>query len=59
MGAPITSTCPPSTGVADTTGAGDAFAAGYIAAMLDGSSAVDAARAGVAVAARLLSTGGE
>jgi sugar/nucleoside kinase (ribokinase family) len=45
--------------VADTTGAGDAFAAGYIAAALDGASAVDAARAGVAVAARLLATGGE
>jgi sugar/nucleoside kinase (ribokinase family) len=46
-------------GVADTTGAGDAFAAGYVAAALDGSSAVDAARAGVAVAARALATGGE
>ena len=46
-------------GVTDTTGAGDAFAAGCIAAMLDGSSVVDSARAGVAVAARSLSTGGE
>ena len=42
--------------VADTTGAGDSFAAGYIAAALDGSSEVDAARAGVAVAARSLRT---
>jgi sugar/nucleoside kinase (ribokinase family) len=45
--------------VVDTTGAGDAFAAGYIAAMLDGSSEVDAARAGVGLAARLLSTNRE
>jgi sugar/nucleoside kinase (ribokinase family) len=45
--------------VADTTGAGDAFAAGFIAAMLDGAADVDATRAGVSVAARLIATSGE
>jgi sugar/nucleoside kinase (ribokinase family) len=45
--------------VVDTTGAGDAFAAGFIATMLRGSTAADAARAGVAVAGRLLARGGE
>jgi sugar/nucleoside kinase (ribokinase family) len=40
--------------VVDTTGAGDAFAAGFIVAMLDGSPPADAARAGVAAAGRLL-----
>ena len=45
--------------VVDTTGAGDAFAAGFIAVMLDGASAVDAARAGVAAAGLVLGRGGE
>jgi sugar/nucleoside kinase (ribokinase family) len=45
--------------VADTTGAGDAFAAGFIAVMLDGASAVDAARAGVAAAGLVLGRSGE
>jgi sugar/nucleoside kinase (ribokinase family) len=45
--------------VADTTGAGDTFAAGFICAMLDGSTPVDAARAGVSLAARALGTDGE
>ncbi len=53
VGARTTSTVPAVADVVDTTGAGDAFAAGYIAAMLDGSSEVDAARAGVAVAAQV------
>jgi sugar/nucleoside kinase (ribokinase family) len=45
--------------VVDTTGAGDAFAAGFLAAVLDGSTEVDAARAGASLAARLLEPGGE
>ncbi len=45
--------------VSDTTGAGDAFAAGFIAVMLDGASAVDAARAGVAAAGLVLGGSGE
>jgi sugar/nucleoside kinase (ribokinase family) len=45
--------------VSDTTGAGDAFAAGFIAVMLDGASAVDAARAGVAAAGLVLGRSGE
>jgi sugar/nucleoside kinase (ribokinase family) len=45
--------------VVDTTGAGDAFAAGFLAAVLNGSTEVDAARAGATLAARLLETGGE
>jgi sugar/nucleoside kinase (ribokinase family) len=43
----------------DTTGAGDAFAAGFIAVMLDGAGAVDAARAGVAAAGLVLAGSGE
>jgi sugar/nucleoside kinase (ribokinase family) len=45
--------------VSDTTGAGDAFAAGFIAVMLDGASADDSARAGVAAAGLVLGRGGE
>lgn len=40
--------------VADTTGAGDAFAAGFLVAALDGAAARDAARAGIATAQRVL-----
>jgi len=45
--------------VADTTGAGDAFAAGFVVAMLDGSPADVAARSGVALAVRSLDRIGE
>jgi len=45
---------PPVEGVRDTTGAGDAFAAGFAAARLMGSSDVEAATAGIALAARTL-----
>ena len=45
--------------VSDTTGAGDAFAAGFIAVMLDGAAPADAARAGVAAAGLLLARSGE
>jgi sugar/nucleoside kinase (ribokinase family) len=40
--------------VADTTGAGDAFAAGFLVAALEGSPADVAARYGVALAVRAL-----
>jgi ribokinase len=40
--------------VADTTGAGDAFAAGFLAAWLDGAPAGGALEAGNALAARAL-----
>ena len=41
--------------IADTTGAGDTFAGGFIAAEMAGADPVAAARAGIAVAATLLS----
>lgn len=44
--------------VVDPTGAGDSFSAGFLAAWTAGASAQDAARAGVAVAARAVRTVG-
>ncbi|MFP5487065.1 MAG: carbohydrate kinase family protein [Acidimicrobiia bacterium] len=46
------------TGVRDTTGAGDAFAAGFLAAWMDGADPVDACRAGHRAAASVLHTPG-
>lgn len=46
-------------GIIDTIGAGDQFAAGYIAAMVAGQTAPEAARAGIEAAGRILKqTGG-
>lgn len=45
---------PPVAGVRDTTGAGDAFAAGYLSATLAGAGASSAARAGISAAAATL-----
>jgi sugar/nucleoside kinase (ribokinase family) len=44
--------------VLDSTGAGDAFAGGFLAATLAGASPGDAARAGSALAARTLPVAG-
>ncbi len=46
---------PPLPGVADSTGAGDAFAAGYLAAAIRGDGVHDAVAAGIVLAATLLS----
>lgn len=45
---------PAVTDVRDATGAGDAFAAGFIAARLDGAEPIAAARAGISLAQRVL-----
>jgi sugar/nucleoside kinase (ribokinase family) len=44
--------------VVDTTGAGDAFAGGFLAATLEGASAADAVRRGAALAARTVTIPG-
>jgi sugar/nucleoside kinase (ribokinase family) len=45
-------------GVTDTTGAGDAFAAGFLTASGRGAAPADAARAGIALAATVLTRPG-
>ena len=49
---------PPVARVRDTTGAGDAFAAGFLAASLDGAATVAAVEAGIALARRVLGNPG-
>lgn len=53
-GEPVPVPVPPVAGVRDTTGAGDAFAAGFLAALGAGRTAVEAAQAGNALAGRVL-----
>lgn len=55
---PLRVPVPPIGGVRDLTGAGDAFAAGYLIAFLNGADAVAACEAGHASAARVLRTPG-
>jgi len=49
---------PPAAKVVDATGAGDSFNGGYLAARLNGSTPVEAARAGAAMAARVIAAHG-
>lgn len=49
---------PPMSDVRDTTGAGDAFAAGFLVAWIDGATPTDAAATGHAFAAEVLATPG-
>ena len=53
-GAPRAVPVPPAPPARDSTGAGDAFAAGFLAAAIGGASPVDAARAGHALARSVL-----
>lgn len=56
--APVEVAVPPVAVVRDTTGAGDAFAAGFLVACLDGADDVTAAVRGIAVARRVLGNPG-
>lgn len=57
-GRPVRVPVPPVTGVRDTTGAGDAFAGGYLAALLAGDDPVGACARGHAAAAGVLAVPG-
>ena len=49
---------PPADGVRDTTGAGDAFAAGFLSALLDNAETVEAVEAGHNLARKVLAEPG-
>lgn len=57
-GGPVERVAAPSVVVVDPTGAGDAFAAGFLAALLTGRTPRDAAAAGTALGARAVTTTG-